>query len=75
MINEGAIVKWKSGKGTTSGKVMGTHTEIVGSIIDGNQVTRRGRPGDRALTIKQSDGQEIVKLESEVTPSTEAVQA
>lgn len=66
MIRKGTRVKWKWGQGEAQGKVVETHTDIVGMIIDGNQVTRKGERGNKALIIEQDDGQQVLKLESEV---------
>ena len=66
MIKEGTIVKWKWGNGTATGKVESTFTKKVTRKIDGNEVTRNGEEGNKALYIKQDDGDSVLKLESEV---------
>ena len=66
MIREGSKVKWSWGNGTATGKVEETFTKEVTRTIDGNEVTRKGESGDKALLIKQDDGGKVLKLESEV---------
>lgn len=66
MIKEGTKVKWKWGNGTAEGKVEETYTQKVTKTIDGNEVTRDGEEGNKALFIKQEDGSTVLKSESEV---------
>lgn len=66
MIRKGTTVKWKWGNGTAEGKVTDTFTESVTRTIKGNEVTRNGSDDDKALLIKQEDGDKVLKLESEV---------
>ncbi|APY07729.1 hypothetical protein BWZ20_05205 [Winogradskyella sp. J14-2] len=66
MIQKGATVKWKWGNGTAKGEVQETYTEKVTKTIKGSKVTRDGKTGDKALYIKQDDGDYVLKSESEV---------
>lgn len=66
MIKKGTQVKWKWGNGTAEGKVEETYTEKVTKTIKGNEVTRDGEEGNKALYIKQEDGSAVLKSESEV---------
>jgi len=66
MIKEGTQVKWNWGNGTAEGEVKETYTEKVTKTIKGNKVTRDGEQGDKALYIKQEDGDYVLKSESEV---------
>lgn len=66
MIREGSEVKWKWGNGTAKGKVEKTYTKKITRTIDGSEITRDGEEGNKALYIKQDDGSEVLKLESEV---------
>lgn len=66
MIKEGTIVKWKWGNGTAQGKVQSSFTQKTTRTIEGNEVTRNGEKGNKALYIKQEDGSSVLKLESEV---------
>ncbi|GAA0872158.1 DUF2945 domain-containing protein [Gangjinia marincola] len=66
MIKEGTRVKWNWGSGTAEGEVQETYTKKVTKTIKGNEVTRDGEEGDKALYIKQDDGDHVLKSESEV---------
>ena len=66
MIRKGTNVKWSWGNGTATGKVEETFTEEVTRTIKGNEVTRKGESGNKALLIKQEDGSKVLKLEDEV---------
>ncbi|WP_026753734.1 DUF2945 domain-containing protein [Sediminibacter sp. Hel_I_10] len=66
MIQKGTQVKWNWGNGTAEGKVEETYTKSITKTIKGNEVTRNGETGDKALYIKQDDGDYVLKSESEV---------
>lgn len=66
MIREGTTVTWKWGNGQATGKVQSTFAREVKRTINGNEVTRKGSDDNRALLIEQEDGQEVLKLTSEV---------
>lgn len=66
MIREGSTVKWKWGNGTAKGEVVESYDTEITKVIEGNEVTRRGEKGDKALYIKQDDGEHVLKSESEV---------
>jgi len=66
MIRKGTVVKWKWGNGTAEGKVVETFSKKVTKKIKGNEVTRNGEKGNKALYIKQEDGDYVLKSESEV---------
>ena len=67
MIQKGTKVKWKWGNGTAEGKVQETYTSKTTKTIKGTEVTREGKEGDKALYIKQDDGDHVLKSESEVS--------
>lgn len=67
MIKKGTNVKWNWGSGTAKGKVVETFTEKVTKTIKGTKVTRNGEKSNKALYIKQDDGDHVLKSESEVT--------
>jgi len=69
MIKEGTKVKWSWGNGTAEGTVQSTFTKSVTRTIKGTEVTRDGEKGNKALYIKQEDGDTVLKLESEVEPA------
>ncbi|QFT58816.1 hypothetical protein FIU94_08265 [Sulfitobacter sp. THAF37] len=65
-IREGTEVEWDWGNGTAHGKVQKTYTQKITRKIKGNDVTRDGSDDDPALFIEQEDGDEVLKLCSEV---------
>lgn len=66
-IGTGDKVKWDWGKGTATGTVDKAYTRSVTRKIKGTEVTRNGSDDDKALYIKQEDGDAVLKLASEVT--------
>ncbi|QLG47213.1 hypervirulence associated TUDOR domain-containing protein [Costertonia aggregata] len=66
MIQKGTQVEWKWGNGSARGKVKETYTSKITKTIKGNEVTRNGEEGDKALYIEQEDGDYVLKSESEV---------
>jgi hypothetical protein len=66
MIREGTKVSWKWGSGSAQGKVVETFSEKVERTLKGSKVSRDGEPGNKALLIEQEDGDQVLKLESEV---------
>lgn len=66
MIKKGSKIKWKWGNGQATGKVKETYSESVTKNIKGNDITRNGKKDNKALLIEQDDGDEVLKLESEV---------
>lgn len=66
MIKEGTKVTWKWGNGTATGTVKSTFIKKVTRTIKGSEVTRNGEEGNQALYIEQEDGDNVLKLESEV---------
>jgi len=66
MIKEGTKVKWSWGNGTAEGTVEESYTQKITKTIKGTEVTRDGEQGNKALFIKQNDGDYVLKSESEV---------
>lgn len=66
MIRTGSKVKWKWGTGTATGTVKDTFDRKITTEIKGSKITRNGEPGNKALFIQQENGNEVLKLESEV---------
>ena len=66
MIRKGTKVKWKWGNGTAEGKVQENYTKSITKQIKGTSVTRNGTKDDKALYIKQEDGDYVLKSENEV---------
>ncbi len=65
-ISKGDDVKWDWGQGTATGTVKDTFTKSVTRTLKGSEVTRNGSDDDPALLIEQDDGDEVLKLSSEV---------
>ncbi|MFC6636719.1 HVA1 family protein [Sulfitobacter sp. JBTF-M27] len=65
-ISEGDKVEWDWGDGTATGTVQSTFPEETTRTIKGTEVTRNGTKDDPALYIEQSDGDNVLKLASEV---------
>ena len=66
MIQQGTQVQWNWGKGTAQGKVEETFTNTITKTIKGSEVTRSGTQDNKALFIRQEDGDYVLKSESEV---------
>lgn len=66
-ITVGDKVEWNWGTGTATGRVEKTYTRSVTRKIKGTEVTRNGSDEDKALYIKQEDGDAVLKLASEVS--------
>ena len=66
MIREGTNVKWRWGEGWGKGTVTEIHHEKVKRTLQGTEVTRDGSDGDPAYVIEQNDGDQVLKLRSEV---------
>ncbi|MGJ8632533.1 MAG: DUF2945 domain-containing protein [Luteolibacter sp.] len=59
-------VKWSWGNGEGTGKVQRVFRESVTRKLKGKQVTRNGSDDDPAYLIEQDDGDEVLKLHSEL---------
>ena len=66
VIKENDLVKWKWGQGEATGKVQSIFHEKITRVIDGSEVTRNGSKEDPALYIAVKDGNNVLKLASEV---------
>ncbi|UWR25895.1 DUF2945 domain-containing protein [Sulfitobacter sp. S223] len=64
--DKGDKVEWDWGNGTGEGTVQKTYTRKITRSIKGTEVTRDGSDDDPALFIEQEDGDEVLKLSSEV---------
>lgn len=65
-FSEGDKVTWSWGSGEASGQVRSIFEEKTTRKIKGNEVTRNGSQDDPALYIEQDDGDNVLKLASEV---------
>ena len=59
-------VQWDWGDGTAEGYIRGVFREKTTRTIKGAQVTRNGSTDDPAYLIEQHDGDEVLKLHSEI---------
>ncbi len=62
-------MKWSWGDGTATGKVVERFTEDVTKTIKGTEVKRNVSPDDPAYQIEQSDGDQVLKSGSELSPA------
>ena len=66
MYSEGTKVKWKWGSGYGHGEVQSSFKKKVTRKIDGSEVTRDGSEDNPAYYISVEDGNNVLKLESEI---------
>jgi len=66
MIREGTIVSWAWGNGRAQGKVREIFRHEVTRTLQGTEVTRNGSEDNPAYLIEQDDGDQVLKLQSEV---------
>ena len=66
MYDEGSKVKWKWGNGYGHGVIKSSFTEKTTRKIDGSEVTRDGTQDNPAYYITVEDGNNVLKLHSEV---------
>lgn len=64
---EGTNVKWNWGDGTASGKVKSIFEKRTTRRIDGTEVTREGSKDNPAYYIERGEGNNVLKLESEIS--------
>jgi len=65
-ISKGSKVKWDWGQGTATGTVQEVFTKSVTRTLKGSEVTRNGSEDTPAYLIEQEDGDEVLKLSTEV---------
>lgn len=63
----GAEVKWKWGTGWGRGKVEEKFERRVQRTIQGQKIVRNGSAEEPAYLIKQQDGDQVLKLHSELS--------
>jgi len=64
--SEGDAVKWSWGNGYGHGEVQSKFTEKTTRKIDGTEVTRDGSEDNPAYYVKVEDGNNVLKLGSEL---------
>lgn len=68
--SKGDKVEWEWGNGTGTGEIKTVHTEKVTRTIKGSEITRNGSKDEPAYTIKQDDGDEVLKSHSEISKAS-----
>ncbi|QQA42667.1 DUF2945 domain-containing protein [Pelagovum pacificum] len=63
---QGQTVAWKWGDGEGTGKVEKVYTRKITRKINGSEITRNASEGSPAYLIKQDDGDEVLKSDSEL---------
>ena len=59
-------VQWDWGNGTAKGQIKERFERKVTRTLQGSEITRNGSQDDPAYLIKQDDGDEVLKLGSEI---------
>jgi hypothetical protein len=70
VIRKGSTVRWKWGSSTATGKVEERFEETVERTIKGTHVTKHGSKDNPAFLIVQDDGDQVLKLRSELVEDT-----
>lgn len=65
-FSEGDKVKWNWGKGTGEGTVKKVYTRKTTRKIKGSEITKNGSKDCPAYFIEQEDGDQVMKLHSEL---------
>ncbi|MGB3377478.1 MAG: DUF2945 domain-containing protein [Allopontixanthobacter sediminis] len=63
----GQHVTWNWGNGTAKGQIAERFERKVTRTLKGSEVTRDGSDDNPAYLIKQEDGDEVLKLGSEIS--------
>ena len=66
VYSEGDDVKWAWGSGYGHGTIKSIFTHKTTRHIDGNEVVRHGSQDDPAYYIEVDDGNNVLKLHSEI---------
>lgn len=62
----GQKVSWSWGNSTATGRIKDRYERSVTRKIKGSEITRNGDKDDPAYLIEQEDGDEVLKLASEL---------
>lgn len=62
----GQYVQWNWGNGTACGQIEDRFEREVTRTLKGSEITRKGDPNNPAYLIRQDDGDEAIKLGSEL---------
>ena len=69
-FRKGQKVSWSWGDGTATGTITERYTRRVTRKIKGSEITRNGDSDNPAYLIEQDDGDEVLKLASELKPAS-----
>ncbi len=69
MYEKGSKVRWKWGQGYGTGVVQSAFTRKTTRKIDGEEVIRYGSKDDPAYYINSDNGNNVLKLHSEIEQS------
>ena len=65
-FQSGQYVEWEWGNGTATGQIRERFEREVTRTIKGSEITRNGSEDNPAYLIEQDDGDEVLKLGSEI---------
>lgn len=68
-LRKGQKVIWTWGSGTATGTIKDRYERKVTRKIKGSEITRHGNADNPAYLIEQDDGNEVLKLASELKPA------
>ena len=68
-FRKGQTVSWNWSGGTATGRIMDRYARKVTRKIKGSEITRNGDANNPAYLIEQEDGDEVLKLSSELKPA------
>lgn len=68
-FRKGQTVIWDWGGGTAEGRIKDRYERRVTRTIKGSEITRNGDKDNPAYLIEQEDGDEMLKLASELKPA------
>lgn len=66
-FRKGSRVKWNWGTGTAEGNIKERFERDVCRTLKGSEITRHGSQNNPAYLVEQDDGDEVLKLGSELT--------
>lgn len=65
-FQKGQYVQWEWGNGIAKGQIKERFEREVTRTLKGSEITRNGSEHNPAYLIKQGDGDEVLKLGSEI---------
>jgi len=68
-LKRDAKVAWQWGNGTAEGRIKEVYKEKITKTLKGSEITRNGDDDNPAYLIEQEDGDQVLKLHSELSKS------